>query len=226
MDVRLLSVRIPAFDTTDPYAADVVDVRMTSAEHAQYKDALVEKKAAFSARMQAQSARAAAAGTDRDTLVVTDPGAVDLAASLQSVTAAWPHVRASDLRVYYSTGQAPLDLDAAQLTAYTEDATRSDDAVKRDPQLLALIGTLPAHARAQFQAQWCVSRVGALVPCLWLRDKMRLLCVRTELAEKTLFLIERHATQSREDVQWCRAVQLHNGFCKTVLELQAFHRTA
>ena len=128
----------------------------------------------------------------------------------------------SDLRDYYSTGQPPLDLPAAKLAEYTAEADQGVAQMAADPQLKALMAMLPAHLRQQFEQLHPMTSAVALVPCLWLRDKMRILCVRKELAEKTTFLLERHAVHSGAEMQWLRAVQLHNGFCKTITELQLY----
>jgi hypothetical protein len=73
--------------------------------------------------------------------------------------------------------------------------------VGNDPKLQAMTAMLPPQLLSQFKAMTSITNGRGLVPCLWLKDKMRLLCVRKELAEKTAFILERHAVHSGPDMQ-------------------------
>ena len=87
----------------------------------------------------------------------------------------------------------------------------------------AMLALLPTATRDDFVNNHIAKGAPALVPVLWLEDKMLGLCVRPALARSTIFTCERKAALADVERQWIDVVMLHNGFCKTVLELQQHH---
>ncbi len=221
-DVLVVRGIIPDFGSENVYDATFVETRMTANEYGVYKAQQEEKKAKCLAQMRNVVAMQ---GTDRykDVPQFQNPGPKELAASLQSVSPGWMQVSKADLRPYIPSGLPPQDLSAEKLVQYTEKARQVGLQTTQDETIRGMISTMPINMRDQFFAEHPrFFNPEPLVPCMWLEDKMTLLCVRKELFDKTMFTLSRHAAQSEAEAQWIRAVKLHNGFCKTIVELQAF----
>ena len=133
-----------------------------------------------------------AAGTDREDAPAhyENPGEGEIAGSLDSVCPGWWSISSDDLRGYHISGQPPLDLTAEKLAEYTAESKQIAEQARNDPQIQAMIALLPSQLLSQFNCNKMhpVTKPESIV-CLWLKDKMRLLCVRKELADKTLFII-------------------------------------
>lgn len=164
-------------------------------------------------------------GTDRYTEVpqFANPGPEELAASLQSVSAGWQQVSQCDLRPYMPSGAPPQDLTAEELARYKEMTRQVALQTTQDESIREIIASMPAIMRDLFFAEHPhFFNAEPLVPCMWLQEKLIVLCVGQELGDKTMRTLSWHATQSSAEAQWIRVVNLHNGFCKTITELQAF----
>ncbi len=164
-------------------------------------------------------------GTDRYAEVpqFANPGPEELTASLQSVSPGWQQISQCDLRPYMPSGAPPQDITAEELARYKETSRQVTLQTTQDESIRGMIASMPASMRDQFFAQHPhYFNAEPLVPCMWLQEKMNLLCVRQELGDKTMRTLSWHATQSSAEAQWIRVVNLHNEFCKTIAELQAF----
>jgi len=224
-NVVVMSSGIPSFDARDAKDVDFTLEKMTAEEYAVHKAGVDKRKAEFFADVAERQAALKASGCDRQATPAhyPHPGDAEIATSLQSVTAGWQDIAAKDLCMYTLSGQPPLDLPADKLAEYTAQARKVTAQHLLDRTLQDMIAQLPPERLAQFKkAYGCpAEKWPSVVPCYWLMEKMQLLCVRHELKHKTSFLLERHAVQSSPEAQWIRAVKLHNGFCKTIIELQA-----
>jgi len=227
--VVVLNAIIPAFGCTDETVAMSTEMHLTAAQYTEYKAKQEEKKAAFAASIATIRAKIAQkeGSSDRESEVRTfvNPGVKELKASLNSATSGWMDVSHDDLRFYLPSGVPPQDIATNTLAKYTDDARTAMNSTLDDPDIKSMLSMIPTSMRDK-----CITQLGidsptrylSLIPCMWLQDKMRVLCVLKVFADKTNFIFERHAVQSSPEAQWLRAVQLHNGFCKTIIELQAF----
>ena len=224
---RNILVRTHAIPLCDPaHPSDfAVEERLTEVENH-------ERLAAKQRTRQAQEQQwrdqvTANGGSDRhaDGPQFPHPGAEELAASLDSVKDGWRDIPKERLRFYVVSGVVPQDVSPEKLAAYRRTARAVLDDIDSDPQINAMLALMPPQMRTKFNAMRGKSKAAnfeGLVALEWLKDAMRDLKVRKELADKVDFKFGREC--ALDDVwpagRWAKAVAQHNGFCKTVLELQ------
>jgi hypothetical protein len=194
---------------------------MTASEYASHtanKEATKERAMAY-----LQAGLEQRGGRDREDSVrhFPHPGANEIRASLDSVTAEWRSIPDDVLRFYFSTGRAPTDVTPEDMAQFMAAATACVASTEQDPLIQSLLARMTVSMREQFYAAVPLgSRAPNLVPALWLAQKMDVLHVRKELKDKVQFTMERKAVMTSVEALWLEAVKLHNGFCKTVLELK------
>lgn len=202
-----------------PLNQSTVEQLMTEAQYAEHLADRAKAKADALARMRAVVAKQPG-GSDRFAEVhrFPRPSEEELRANLMSVRGGFQLIPMADLRAYLPTGLPPQDLPAAQLAKYRTGAERQ--LAKAKAMNKGLVALIPPEQRARYEAYTAKQSAEPLVACKWLNDKMELLCVHPGLVERQSFLFGRQAQGASPEMQWIDAIRMHNGFCKTVLELR------
>lgn len=138
------------------------------------------------------------------------PGTAALESSLHLVLPHWRDVCADTLRFYRYTGKPPLDVTTEDMTQLKQRAQTVTSVAIGD----AFLNMLPKCTRGEF--------ITRMIPFWWLLKKMNALCVSNDLRKQ---IIDWYA-ESEYDAErmWVEVVRRHNGFCKTVLDLQQHAR--
>ena len=223
-DVLLQSWQISYKDCA---GISVTDRKMSAAEFAAHEAKRTSTRADVMAQLRASVA--ANGGKDQEPHVhaYPHPGQDEIDKSLASVVPGWEHVPPSELRNYLATGVAPLNVSQDTLARYRHaiQVAEKDVAMEADSEIARMLALLPESERAKLQRSLLdpsSTRSVKLIPNQWLAERMHVLKVRPSLRDKILFTLGRKAAILTAPVEqmWIEAVMLHNGFCKTVLELQ------